>query len=213
MAPKSASVVSARMESLSRPLEFASPLPSKIKAPNPISRAISANPKRDTMEARILEISDSGRVGYFSYKRAAIDKPNTASPKNSRRSLLGRCPFSLAKERCVNASRRYSSSRSTSRLANSGAVSIAAKACSSACSPLIFFFRLTKNSPARTSEDLLALLPRQILQPQRRQELRYRSHFHTSGRMVKPFRLHQLLFGAGRFPRLLPMGRPHPLQL
>src|SRR5690625_564833 len=171
MAPKSASVVSARMESLSRPLELASPLPNKMKAPKPISRAISASPKRDTIEARILEISDSGRVGYFSYRRAAIDRPNTASPKNSRRSLLGRCPCSLAKDRWVNAKRKKDSSSSTSKLASSGAVSIAAKASSSACSPLIFFFRLTRTSPAQTSEDLHALLPRLKFPPQHPQEL------------------------------------------
>ena len=147
-------MVSARIESLLRPSVNSSPLPKRMYWPSLISRAISASPYRDTILARIFDISDSGRVGYCSNSFPATDSPSTASPRNSRRSLLGSMPFSLANDRWVSARVSMSWGRSTPRAASRGAWSTLANSCSRASVPVRRLrLRLIGISPNPTNVD------------------------------------------------------------
>src|SRR6478752_1870479 len=66
-----------------------------------------------TTEARSFANRPSGRSGWVRYSTSVMITPSTESPRNSRRSLVGRPPFSYAKDRWVSASTTNSSSSST----------------------------------------------------------------------------------------------------
>ena len=66
-----------------------------------------------TTAARSLASWPSGRSGWLRYSVSVTTRPSTESPRNSRRSLVGRPPFSYAYERWVSARSRMSASSRT----------------------------------------------------------------------------------------------------
>ncbi len=104
------------MEALSRPPVPSSPRPSRMKEPRSRPRPTSASARELTTAARSLASWPSGRSGWVVYSVSVTTRPSTESPRNSRRSLVGRPPFSYAYERWVSArTRRADSSRYPSR--------------------------------------------------------------------------------------------------
>src|ERR671921_104208 len=110
---------------LSRPPVVSSPLPSRRYAPSPSGpsrRATSASARMFTTLARSLASCPSGRSGWLWNSAEVITTPSTESPRNSRRSLVGRPPFSYAYERWVRARSSRPGSRGTPKAFSNGSV-------------------------------------------------------------------------------------------
>src|SRR5690349_5129358 len=104
------------MDALSRPPVPSSPRPSRMKEPRSSPRLTSASARELTTAARNLASWPSGRSGWVVYSVSVTTRPSTESPRNSRRSFVGRPPFSYAYERWVSArTRRAGSSEYPSR--------------------------------------------------------------------------------------------------
>ncbi len=105
IAPRSASHASARITSFFRPPERAS-LAAMIRCgPSCSRRAISAHEALQTSALRCRASSTSRAWGKRTNKSAAMAKPKTRSPRNSRRSL-SLPPFSLRALEWIRASVR-----------------------------------------------------------------------------------------------------------
>src|SRR5689334_21043019 len=98
------------MDALSRPPVPSSPRPSRMKEPRSSPRPTSASARELTTAARNLASWPSGRSGWVVYSVSVTTRPSTESPRNSRRSLVGRPPFSYAYERWVSARTRMADS-------------------------------------------------------------------------------------------------------
>ena len=116
-APSTASIASARMLVLSRPPDISSPFPRRTSSPSPRSRATSAREVMLTVAARSFASSPSFSSGNSRKARSVMISPSTASPRNSRRSLVTFRAFSKAKERCVSAASARARSRNRTRTA------------------------------------------------------------------------------------------------
>src|SRR4051812_37519567 len=101
-----------------------------------------------TTAARSLASWPSGSSGWRRYSAAVTTRPSTESPRNSRRSLVGKPPFSYAYERWVRAWNSSPGSTVTSSefISSSGSGPAAFGIALTGCSP---------NAVART----IALLP------------------------------------------------------
>src|SRR4030042_1374502 len=87
--PISASIVFAKLPAFALPPLNSSPRPNKSQSPSSSEEASSARVSRQTKEARISVNSPSGSSGNSLYSFSVTTKFRTASPRNSKRSLLG----------------------------------------------------------------------------------------------------------------------------
>ena len=112
-----------------------------------------------TTAARSLASWPSGRSGCRRYSASVTTSPSTASPRNSRRSLVGRPPFSYAYERWVSAR----TSRPRLERHARGALERASAVASPAGVPSV---HATRTSAAETCSEVLDLAAL-VLQVQR----------------------------------------------
>src|SRR5690625_211706 len=126
----SASRVSERMESLSRPPVTSSPRPRRMNSPRSSARATPASARWLTTAARIRARTPSGVPALLRKSRSVTTSPSTVSPRNSSRSLVGMPPASWAKERWVRA--RTSSSGSMGTPSRSRSTSTSSRAAPAA---------------------------------------------------------------------------------
>src|SRR4051794_32098326 len=113
------------MLALSRPPVVSSPLPSSRCGPRPWGpsvRATSASACMLTTLARSLASWPSGRSGWLWNRADVMTTPRTESPRNSRRSFVGRPPFSYAYERWVSARSSRSASNGMPKASSRGRV-------------------------------------------------------------------------------------------